>query len=151
MDDTTNRFFSPAHMIRPSVVADPEWQNRRMLPSVHTNGNCNIALLSILRLSGQYTWAVSSFAHVSGTELLPSATRGRSTVFHECVVKYGFGGFRQVPGSPALIAVLYADGSFFERFLLSGLGSRHYDAARENADGTITVFWLEPDGRRSGN
>lgn len=48
-----------------------------------------------------------------------------------------------IAGSPGLITVMYADGSVFERFLLSGAGSAHYDAAVENPDGTFATFWLQ--------
>ncbi|KAL8762537.1 MAG: hypothetical protein Q9194_007530 [Teloschistes cf. exilis] len=142
MDDSIKRFLGPPQMLRPSEISDQEWQDRRTLPSVHTVGNCNIAILSILRLDRQYTYAVASFAQVSQKELLPSLGGGK-TVFHDCIVKYGYGGYRQVPGSPGLITVMYADGSVFERFLLSGAGSAHYDAAVENPDGTFTTFWLQ--------
>ncbi|KAL9576691.1 MAG: hypothetical protein Q9203_007692 [Teloschistes exilis] len=138
MDDSIKRFLGPPQMLRPSEISDQEWQDRRTLPSVHTVGNCNIAILSILRLDRQYTYAVASFAQVSQKELLPSLGGGK-TVFHDCIVKYGYGGYRQV----RLITVMYADGSVFERFLLSGAGSAHYDAAVENPDGTFTTFWLQ--------
>ncbi|KAL9576658.1 MAG: hypothetical protein Q9212_006919 [Teloschistes hypoglaucus] len=149
MNDPINRFLGPPQMLRPSGLSDKEWRDRRTLPSVHTVGNCNIAILSILRLNRQYTSAVASFAEISQKELLPSLA-GSRTVFHDCTVKFGIGGFRQVPGVPGLITVIYADGSTFERFLLSGAGSAHYDAAVENADGTFNTFWWQHRLSRPG-
>ncbi|KAI4195399.1 MAG: hypothetical protein LQ350_007212, partial [Teloschistes chrysophthalmus] len=55
-----------------------------------------------------------------------------------------------VAGIPGLITVIYADGSSFEQFLLSGAGSTHYDAAVENPDGTFNTFWWQHKLSRPG-
>ncbi len=38
--------------------------------------------------------------------------------------------------------VLYESGSWYEKFLLSGLGASHYDAARELPDGSFQPAWI---------
>lgn len=38
--------------------------------------------------------------------------------------------------------VLYESGSRYEKFLLSGLGASHYDAARELPDGDFQLIWI---------
>ncbi|KAL8948700.1 MAG: hypothetical protein Q9183_007662, partial [Haloplaca sp. 2 TL-2023] len=42
---------------------------------------------------------------------------------------------------PQLVMVIYESGSLYEQFLFSGLGSGHYDAARENSDGSLRPYW----------
>lgn len=41
-----------------------------------------------------------------------------------------------------MIIVVYQTGSAYEKFLLSGFGAAHYDAAREFPDGTFQPYWL---------
>lgn len=114
MNDPQKRFMGPPNINRPYNVDDIEWSNRRMLPNVHSKGtssankapsnlhslmrsvrnqgDCNIALLSILQLSGSYTWVISSFQDIVGLEL---EGHGES-VLAQCVMGFSPGGFRQI-------------------------------------------------------
>ncbi len=41
-----------------------------------------------------------------------------------------------------MIMVLYEKGSLYEKFLFSGRGASHYDAAIERSDGTFQLVWI---------
>lgn len=47
--------------------------------------------------------------------------------------------------------VLFESGSPYERFLLSGQGAGHYDAAREWLDGTLQITWVTGAGVEASN
>lgn len=57
-------------------------------------GNCNLALLSIMKLDGTFTWAVDNFHRIAAVELPPTPP----SIFGKCVLglEKPIGGFRQI-------------------------------------------------------
>lgn len=62
--------------------------------------NCNLALISILDLDGDYTWVVDNFRRITELEYDPLKGISSQSVFGKCVCLTGphatLGGFRQV-------------------------------------------------------
>ena len=63
-------------------------------------GDCNLALLSILKQDGKFTWAVDNFRRIALTESPQYGRPQPQSIFGECVCitsqLRAFGGFRQV-------------------------------------------------------
>ncbi|KAL8923119.1 MAG: hypothetical protein Q9208_004803 [Pyrenodesmia sp. 3 TL-2023] len=128
---------------KPGIVGDAAWASRMMLPWVRSERECNVALLPVLkhRQGVWYTWTIDNLERIAQAEAHIAAGDGRDGVFRNCVIK-GIGGFRQVAKRSGLIMVLYETDSDYERFLFSGRGASHYDAARELPDGTFQTAWI---------
>lgn len=74
---------------KPIGVSDAAWAFRISLPRVRSEGDCNVALLAVLKLDHSYSARVDNFADIVGTE-------SRGGILSNCFRGHGFGGFRQV-------------------------------------------------------
>ncbi|KAL8971037.1 MAG: hypothetical protein Q9197_003485 [Variospora fuerteventurae] len=117
-----------------------------------------MALLSIFKSDGEYSSTVASNFDIAFLERLGG-------IFGDCVVDQGIGGFRQtrtlsshlpaskrirsgandhrrptVPGE-GMIMVLFGNDSPYEKYLLSGSGASHYDAAKQLPGGKFAPAW----------
>ncbi|KAL8923273.1 MAG: hypothetical protein Q9208_004673 [Pyrenodesmia sp. 3 TL-2023] len=128
---------------KPWSVSDAAWAARNSLPWVHSDAGCNMALLSVYKPDGRYTAAVASPFDIVSLE-------GPKGVLGDCVIVRGLGGFRQTLLNQGLVLVLYADGSAYENYLLSGYGASHYDAAKLLPGDKLNPVWFgaraDPDG-----
>ncbi|KAI4116568.1 MAG: hypothetical protein LQ338_007688 [Usnochroma carphineum] len=81
---------------KPMDVTAAAWALRVTLPRVEYGGNCNIALLPVLRLDGTYTSVVDSYLRIAQTELSPPGVLDLDALVRRCSLIRGIGGFRQV-------------------------------------------------------
>ncbi|KAL8722505.1 MAG: hypothetical protein Q9225_001021 [Loekoesia sp. 1 TL-2023] len=178
LHNPVSRFMGvPSVGIKPAGVTDPAWGLRITLPWVRDQGGCNIALLSIMEPNNAFTWAVDSFLDIAASELGRRRGLTEDGIIENCLTRRGIGGFRKLrksvllngeeklmhtddiaavaknpSGSRDVVMVLFQKGSAYEQILLSGLGARHYDAARELPDGTIVSYWFgDPIDRYSSS
>ncbi|KAL9020789.1 MAG: hypothetical protein Q9185_001973 [Variospora sp. 1 TL-2023] len=93
-----------------------------------------MALLSIFKLDGEYSSTVASNFDIAFLERLGG-------IFGDCVVDQGIGGYRQTLPGQGMIMVLFGNDSPYEKYLFSGSGASHYDAAKQLPGGKFAPAW----------
>lgn len=99
LQDRQHRFMGVPPIVeqpKPMDVTAAAWALRVTLPRVEYGGNCNIALLPVLRLDGTYTSVVDSYLRIAQTELSPPGVLDLDALVRRCSLIRGIGGFRQV-------------------------------------------------------
>ncbi len=105
LKDSENRFMGVPPVVegpKPAVVSQAAWASRMSLPWVRSEGECNIALLSVLenRSGAWYSWVIDNLERIAQTESPLTLGVGTDGIFYRCLSK-GVGGFRQVGTSHA--------------------------------------------------
>ena len=96
-NDPYFRFLGvPSVSVKPTGITDSAWMNRKTLPWMRGIVHCNIALLSILKPDGKYTWAQARFSEILHQEILSKRFTLPGGVLNDCVVEGRVGGWRRV-------------------------------------------------------
>lgn len=100
LKDSEDRFMGVPPVVegpKPNAVSEAAWASRMTLPWVKSEGECNIALLSVLEYGsgGWYTSTIDNLERIAQTESPHTRGVGSDGIFKNCLSK-GVGGFRQV-------------------------------------------------------
>lgn len=96
-NDAQQHFMSiPPVSVKPQGVSLIAWVLRKTLPWVRDRASCNVALLSILRINGRYTWAEASYAEITRDEFTGRRAAMPGGIIRDCIGLFGVGGWRRI-------------------------------------------------------